>query len=222
MFDELILCWHICCSNQLVLFGYSFGYFGSIHLGLKFLHWLSISLDTAVYAPPALLFPCCLVVLVALLPGVLGSQVSLSLAGVWGPRDLYASPAAGGTGVRVAAGGGWVPHSALVLDASGHKFHLPLVEGGGGWTGTLFSVPDPSSPSCGSRTTLSWHGSGHHHSVGHFSTCRDTASHWVTLMQAGPPRLGRHPHRPGYHHSTRVHTWAGLLLPPLTVALMTA
>ena len=52
-------------------------------------------------APPVLLFPGCLGMLVVPLPGVLGSQVSLSLVGAYGPTDSYAASAAGGIGVRV-------------------------------------------------------------------------------------------------------------------------
>lgn len=48
LFDELILCWYICDSNHLYLFGYSFGYFGSGHLGLVFFHLLSVVSDAAV------------------------------------------------------------------------------------------------------------------------------------------------------------------------------
>ena len=40
VFDELILCLHICGGNHLFLFEYSFGYFGSGHLGLAFFHWV--------------------------------------------------------------------------------------------------------------------------------------------------------------------------------------
>lgn len=48
---------------------------------------------------------CCLGVLLALLSGVLGSLVLLSLAGAWEPRDLYATPAPHEVGVRGAATG---------------------------------------------------------------------------------------------------------------------
>ena len=46
--DELMLCWCICGTNHLFLFGYSFGYFSSGPLGLMFLHGLSMDSDVAV------------------------------------------------------------------------------------------------------------------------------------------------------------------------------
>ena len=51
--------------------------------------------------PHVLLLPGCLGVLVAQLPMVLGSWMTLSLPEAWGPRDLYASPTAGWVGVGV-------------------------------------------------------------------------------------------------------------------------
>ena len=71
--------------------------------------------------PPVLLLLGCLGVLVASLPGVLGSWVSLSLPRTREPRDLYTTPTAGGDCVRGAAAGGWVTGSAVISEASGHK-----------------------------------------------------------------------------------------------------
>ena len=64
-------------------------------------------------------------VLVALLPGVLGSRVSLLLLRAGGLWELYAAPTSGEVGVRGATTGGWVTSSAVVPEASGQKFHLP-------------------------------------------------------------------------------------------------
>ena len=97
--------------------------------------------------PPALLFLGCLGVLVALLSGMLGSQVSLSLAGTWGLMDLYTTPAAGGAGVKVATTRGWVTRSAVVPVASGHRFHLPPLTGAQ-WLFSLSDVVVPVRPLC--------------------------------------------------------------------------
>ena len=48
VFDELIPCWCICGSSPLFLFRYNLGYFGSSHLSLAFLQWLSVVLDATV------------------------------------------------------------------------------------------------------------------------------------------------------------------------------
>ena len=45
MFEQLILCQHICGSNHLFLFRYSCCCFGSNHLALVFLHWLFAGSD---------------------------------------------------------------------------------------------------------------------------------------------------------------------------------
>ena len=101
---------------------------------------------------------------VALLPGVLGSGVSLSLVGAWGPGDLYAAPTAGGDGVGGAPTGGWVTSSSVVPDASGLRFHHPPLGGGQGlfillplclltvvWVGLLLLHSHPMRVQAGSN-----------------------------------------------------------------------
>ena len=112
-------------SNHLFLLGYSFCYFASGHLvscssiGSP---WAQMLLS---HAPPTLLFQGCLGVLVALLPRVLDSWISLLLVGAWRPMELYTAPTAGGAGIRVATAGGLVTSCVVVPVASGCKFHLP-------------------------------------------------------------------------------------------------
>lgn len=60
-------------------------------------------------------------------PAVPESQISLSLLGTWGPRYLYAAPAASTVGVGGAASGGSITAYAVVLEASFHRFHLSLM-----------------------------------------------------------------------------------------------
>ena len=62
---------------------------------------------------------------------VLVSQVSLSLPGDRGPWELCAAPMDGGAGVGDATTGGLVTGSAVVPEASGHRFHLLLLAGRG-------------------------------------------------------------------------------------------
>ena len=57
-------------------------------------------------APPVLLFPSYLGVLVAPLPEVLHLWVTLSLLWAWEPGDLYAAPTADGDDVWGASTGG--------------------------------------------------------------------------------------------------------------------
>ena len=102
-------------------------------LGLVFLHWLPAGSPWGwmllPHVPPALLLLGCLGVLVAPVPGVLGSGVSLLLPRAQGPGDLYAAPAVGRAGVRGATTGGWVTGSAVVLEVSHHRFYLLLLWG---------------------------------------------------------------------------------------------
>ena len=109
----------------------SFGYFGSGHLGFMFLHWLSPGLDAAVLYTTCAAILGCLGVLFAPLPGILGSRVSLLLAGILGPRDLYTALTAGGAGVGVATTGGWVTSSAVVPVVSGQIHPVTSVGGRG-------------------------------------------------------------------------------------------
>lgn len=91
-------------------------------------------------APPVLLLQGYLWVLVAPLPRVLGSWMSLSLPGAQGPGELYAALAAGGAGIRDATNGSWFTSSAVVLETSGCRFHLPLLGGAGARQGEVFVV----------------------------------------------------------------------------------
>ena len=116
----------------------TFSYLGTALVTLVLVIWVSCSSSGSPqarvllsHAPPVLLFPGCLGVLVSLLPGVLGSQMSLLLVGAWGPRDLYTAPVAGGASIEVSAIGGWVTSFAVVPVASGFRIHLPLLEGRG-------------------------------------------------------------------------------------------
>ena len=70
------------------------------------LYGFSTGLDAAAHVSPMLLLMGSLRVLVALLTGVLDSQVLLSLPRSQGPGDFYATPTAGGADVRGAATGG--------------------------------------------------------------------------------------------------------------------
>ena len=105
VFDELILCRHIGGSNKIFLFGYGLGYFASGQPGLLFLHLFSAGPYTAVLCTTCTAIPgmsygtCCT------LPGVLGSWVPLSLAGAWGPGELYAAPTSDGAAVGIARTG---------------------------------------------------------------------------------------------------------------------
>lgn len=67
--------------------------------------------------------------------------------GDWGPGDLHIDPTAGEAGVGIAATGGCVIGSAVVLVASGHKFHLPPRRG----ARAVFSFPTLSAHSYASR-----------------------------------------------------------------------
>ena len=150
VFAGLILCQCICDSKHLFLFGYSFGYFGSGHLGLMFLCWLSLGSDATVPCTTCTAFLVFLGVLVALRPGVLSSWMSQSVVEIWGPEDLHTAPATGGAGFGVAATGGWVTSSTVVPIPYDHRFHLPLLEGGRG----CFFCSHPSACSCANRAIL--------------------------------------------------------------------
>ena len=89
------------------------------------------------HALPVLLFPGCLWVLVALLPEMLHLLVSLSLAGVWGLRNLCTATAGGEGGARDATTGDGITGSSVVPVASGHRFPLPPL-GKGNWLFFLF------------------------------------------------------------------------------------
>ena len=103
-------CKHFCCFWGL--------------LALVFPYWLStVSSQAQIllhHAPPLLMLLCSMQVLVAPLPGVLDTRVSLSFLGAQGPKALYAAPTAGGA-AGGATSGGWVTSSHLLL--------MPLVIG---------------------------------------------------------------------------------------------
>ena len=109
------------------------------------------------HIPPVLLLLGCLGVLVAPISEVLASQVSLSLVGTWEPRDLCTATGAAGAGVGVATTWSWVTGSAVVLDASGHGFHVPSL----GEVVAGFCVLALSAHCCAGWATLTLHGSRH-------------------------------------------------------------
>ena len=118
LFDEWILCW----GTFVVVTAFS--YLGQASVTLVLIARVLCSSTGSPWAhtllsraPPALLFPGCLGVPVALLPGVLGSQVCRHW---WEPRDP-------GTHMRPPrlVKRGWVTASAVASNASGHRLHLP-------------------------------------------------------------------------------------------------
>lgn len=102
------------------------------------------------YPPLVLLFPGYLELLIAMLPGVLSSWMSLSLVGDWEPKDLYVAPATGEAGVEGATTRGWVTGYAMVPDASGGRFHLSQLRA----SRAIFSAPILSACSCAFRSPL--------------------------------------------------------------------
>ena len=127
-------CRHFCCFQT--------------HLGLIFPHWLCMGSSWAQklkpWAPPVLLLPGCLELLVPPLLGVLSSWVLLSLPGAQGPRDLYSASTTGGDNVSGATTGAAFMVSAVVFEAACHRFHLPpLVE-----PGAKQGVSVIAAPSC--------------------------------------------------------------------------
>ena len=101
VFDELQ---RICGSNHLFLFGYSFGYFGFGHLGLMFLHWLSMALDAAVLCTTCTAVPgLCWSAGCTDARGSGFRDITVSGGGPVDPGTYIQPPAAGGACVRVAA-----------------------------------------------------------------------------------------------------------------------
>ena len=75
-------------------------------------------------APPVLLLLSYLGVLAAPLPGVLGSQLSLLLSGAW---VLVCNPCCWESQCQGYCHWGLASGSAVVPEASGHRYHLPLL-----------------------------------------------------------------------------------------------
>ena len=133
VFDELVLCLCICGSNHFFLFGSRFGYFGSGHLGLVFLHWVSVDLDVFV------LCTACAAVFALSLSAYCTTAKDAGFTGVivavggLGTGNLYTAPTADLAAFTVATTGGRVTSSAVFPDASGCSFHLPPLRGSCGF-----------------------------------------------------------------------------------------